>query len=144
MSSSTVKSSAQNHSVRSSAVPFQSDYDDQNDEVNAIITINKNQNVNESKSREVSPKLVVGGKKYGRRSRPQSAAPFESSQSDSEEDYEFAKVPTLGSKVKTSQKVSGIIATIVFVIHTRFLYAQLTLITFASRQFQFEVEKLTI
>ncbi|XP_031631697.1 blastoderm-specific protein 25D isoform X2 [Contarinia nasturtii] len=52
----------------------------------------------EAKSREVSPKLVVRGKKYGRRSRPQSVAPFESSQSDSEEDYDFARVPTAGDK----------------------------------------------
>lgn len=52
----------------------------------------------ESKSREVSPKLVVRGKKYGRRSRPQSVAPFESSQSDSEEDYDFARVPTTDDK----------------------------------------------
>lgn len=59
----------------------------------------------ESKSREVSPKLVVRGKKYGRRSRPQSVAPFESSQSDSEEDYEFARVPTAGEKSKTYHKV---------------------------------------
>lgn len=61
----------------------------------------------EAKSREVSPKLVVRGKKYGRRSRPQSVAPFESSQSDSEEDYDFARVPTAGEKSKTYHKVSG-------------------------------------
>lgn len=61
----------------------------------------------EAKSREVSPKLVVRGKKYGRRSRPQSVAPFESSQSDSEEDYDFARVPTVGEKSKTYHKVSG-------------------------------------
>lgn len=60
----------------------------------------------DSKSREVSPKLVVRGKKYGRRSRPQSVAPFESSQSDSEEDYDFARVPTSGEKSKTYHKVS--------------------------------------
>lgn len=60
----------------------------------------------ESKSREVSPKLVVRGKKYGRRSRPQSVAPFESSQSDSEEDYDFARVPTAAGKSKTYHKVS--------------------------------------
>lgn len=60
----------------------------------------------ESKSREVSPKLVVRGKKYGRRSRPQSVAPFESSQSDSEEDYDFTLVPTNGEKLKNYQKVS--------------------------------------
>lgn len=60
----------------------------------------------DSKSREVSPKLVVRGKKYGRRSRPQSVAPFESSQSDSEEDYDFARVPTIGEKSKNYHKVS--------------------------------------
>lgn len=103
-----MKSSTQNHSVRSSSTPFNTEYDDHNDEVNTIVKINKDQCVSESKSREVSPKLVVGGRKYGRRSRPQSAAPFESSQSDSEEDYEFANVPTIGSKVKTSQKVCSI------------------------------------
>lgn len=64
-----------------------------------------------SKSREVSPKLVVRGKKYGRRSRPQSVAAFESSQSDSEEDYDFARVPTAGTAAdnkspKTYHKVS--------------------------------------
>lgn len=59
----------------------------------------------ESKSREVSPKLVVRGKKYGRRSRPQSVAPFESSQSDSEEDYDFARVPTIGVESKNHNKV---------------------------------------
>lgn len=67
----------------------------------------------ESKSREVSPKLVVRGKKYGRRSRPQSVAPFESSQSDSEEDYDFARVPTAVEKSKTYHKVS---ICIVFVV----------------------------
>lgn len=61
---------------------------------------------NEAKSREVSPKLVVRGKKYGRRSRPQSVAAFESSQSDSEEDYDFARVPTAGEKSKSYHKVS--------------------------------------
>lgn len=60
----------------------------------------------EAKSREVSPKLVVRGKKYGRRSRPQSVAPFESSQSDSEEDYDFSRVPTADEKSKTYHKVS--------------------------------------
>lgn len=60
----------------------------------------------ESKSREVSPKLVVRGKKYGRRSRPQSVAAFESSQSDSEEDYDFAHVPNIDEKAKTYHKVS--------------------------------------
>lgn len=39
-----------------------------------------------SKSREVSPILVVAGKKYGRRSRPQSAATFGSSSSHSDSD----------------------------------------------------------
>lgn len=39
-----------------------------------------------SKSREVSPILVVAGKKYGRRSRPQSAAAFDSSSSHSDSD----------------------------------------------------------
>lgn len=53
-----------------------------NDEVTDII---RNEN-GESKSREVSPKLVVGGRKYGRRSRPQSAVAFDSSQSDSDDD----------------------------------------------------------
>lgn len=63
-----------------------------------------------SKSREVSPKLVVRGKKYGRRSRPQSVAAFESSQSDSEEDYDFARVPTAAAdnkSPKTYHKVSS-------------------------------------
>lgn len=55
-----------------------------NDEVTDII---RNEN-GESKSREVSPKLVVGGRKYGRRSRPQSAVAFDSSQSDSEDDQQ--------------------------------------------------------
>lgn len=61
-----------------------------------------------AKSREVSPKLVVRGKKYGRRSRPQSVAAFESSQSDSEEDYDFARVPTTTTEKspKTYHKVS--------------------------------------
>lgn len=61
-----------------------------------------------AKSREVSPKLVVRGKKYGRRSRPQSVAPFESSQSDSEEDYDFARVPNVATEKspKTYHKVS--------------------------------------
>lgn len=63
-------------------------------------TKTKTSNTNDSKSREVSPKLVVRGKKYGRRSRPQSAAMFESSQSDLEEDYDVAKVPVLGEKSK--------------------------------------------
>lgn len=57
-----------------------------------------------AKSREVSPKLVVRGKKYGRRSRPQSVAPFESSQSDSEEDYEFARVPTATAAAAAANK----------------------------------------
>lgn len=59
---------------------------------------NNNNNKNDSKSREVSPKLVVRGKKYGRRSRPQSAAMLESSQSDS--DYDVCKVPVLVEKSK--------------------------------------------
>lgn len=59
----------------------------------------------ESKSREVSPKLVVRGKKYGRRSRPQSAAQFESSQSDSEEDYDCAKRSAHDTTSKSYQKV---------------------------------------
>lgn len=61
---------------------------------------NNNNNKNDSKSREVSPKLVVRGKKYGRRSRPQSAAMLESSQSDSDGDYDVGKVPVLGEKLK--------------------------------------------
>lgn len=63
-----------------------------------------NTSQNDSKSREVSPKLVVRGKKYGRRSRPQSAAMFESSQSDSEGDYDVAKVPVLGESKGVSWK----------------------------------------
>lgn len=59
-----------------------------------------NNSKNDSQSREVSPKLVVRGKKYGRRSRPQSAAMFESSQSDSDGDYDVGKVPVLGEKSK--------------------------------------------
>lgn len=70
-----------------------------NEEVNDI---NKNKNESESKSREVSPKLIVGGKKYGRRSRPQSAASFDSSQSDSEEDSKA----TDRSRSRNSQRVS--------------------------------------
>lgn len=57
-----------------------------NDEVTDII---RNEN-SESKSREVSPKLVVGGRKYGRRSRPQSAVSFDSSPSESDEDQRAA------------------------------------------------------
>lgn len=73
----------------------------------------------ESKSREVSPKLVVRGKKYGRRSRPQSVAPFESSQSDSEEDYDFTTlVPTIGEKSKNYHKVSD------FLCHSTYTHCQ--------------------
>lgn len=71
-----------------------------NKEVNDI---NKNSNQIESKSREVSPKLIVGGKKYGRRSRPQSAVAFDSSQSDSEED----STATDRSRSRNSQRVSN-------------------------------------
>lgn len=75
-----------------------------NDEIDDI---NKTLPNNEPKSREVSPKLVVGGKKYGRRSRPQSATAFESSESDSEEDYDFAKTPNAQHRhrLKAAQKV---------------------------------------
>lgn len=66
-----------------------------------VSDINKCSNETESKSREVSPKLIVGGKKYGRRSRPQSAAPFDSSQSDSEDDSKAEK-----SRSRNSQRVS--------------------------------------
>lgn len=76
----------------------------------------------ESKSREVSPKLVVRGKKYGRRSRPQSVAPFESSQSDSEEDYDFVRVPTAGEKLKTYHKVCLVICLIKW-IETNCIYS---------------------
>lgn len=58
---------------------------DNNDEVNTIIQCRAD---GETKSREVSPKLVVGGKKYGRRSRPQSAIAFNSSPSESDDDDE--------------------------------------------------------
>lgn len=69
--------------------------------------INKNGANSESKSREVSPKLVVGSKKYGRRSRPQSAA-FDSSQSDSDEhDTSLSKRDKF--KSKTTQKVNKLI-----------------------------------
>lgn len=72
------------------------------DSVNEEVSnINKSSNETESKSREVSPKLIVGGKKYGRRSRPQSAAPFDSSQSDSEDDSK-----TEHSRSRNSQRVS--------------------------------------
>lgn len=56
-------------------------------------------NSSESRSREVSPKLVVGGKKYGRRSRPHSAIAFDS-QSDSEEESK-------SRSSKSSQRVSS-------------------------------------
>lgn len=67
-----------------------------------------------SKSREVSPKLVVAGKKYGRRSRPQSAAFDTSSQSDSDgsehttNNGKLTAAKTMSqdkSKAKASQKV---------------------------------------
>lgn len=66
------------------------------------------------KSREVSPKLVVAGKKYGRRSRPQSAAFDTSSQSDSDgsehttNNGKLTAAKTMSqdkSKAKASQKV---------------------------------------
>lgn len=104
------KMSSQNHSIGSTTSISQdtSSYGDQSNEITSIMNRNDSCD-NGSKSREVSPKLVVRGKKYGRRSRPQSAAPFESSQSDSEEDYDFVKVPTHDAKLKTYQKVSLII-----------------------------------
>lgn len=54
-------------------------------------------------TREVSPKFVVGGKKYGRRSRPQSAS-FDS-QSDSDNEYS-TQDDQQNSKTMKSQKVS--------------------------------------
>lgn len=79
----------------------------------------------DSKSREVSPKLVVRGKKYGRRSRPQSVAPFESSQSDSEEDYDFARVPTIGEKSKNYHKVSLIDVPLLIITNYTFVYIRM-------------------
>lgn len=57
----------------------------------------------QSPSREVSPKFIVGGKKYGRRSRPQSAS-FDS-QSDSDNEY-LAQTDQNNSKTMKAQKVS--------------------------------------
>lgn len=61
----------------------------QNNDSDEVIDIIKNEN-GELKSREVSPKLVVGGRKYGRRSRPQSAVAYDSSQTDSDDDQQNA------------------------------------------------------
>lgn len=73
-----------------------------NDEVTDIV---RNEN-GESKSREVSPKLVVGGKKYGRRSRPQSAVAFDSSPSESDDDQSgYDRNGTAADKVR-SKRVS--------------------------------------
>lgn len=57
----------------------------------------------QSPSREVSPKFIVGGKKYGRRSRPQSAS-FDS-QSDSDNEY-LTQNDQQNSNTMKSQKVS--------------------------------------
>lgn len=59
-----------------------------------------------SKSREVSPKLVVAGKKYGRRSRPQSVAFDSLHQSDSDESDHSTNEKKSNSK---SQTVSTIV-----------------------------------
>ncbi|XP_037048251.1 ninein isoform X4 [Bradysia coprophila] len=56
----------------------------------------------QSPSREVSPKFIVGGKKYGRRSRPQSAS-FDS-QSDSDNEY-LTQTDQHNSKTMKSLKV---------------------------------------
>lgn len=80
-----------------------------------------------SPSREVSPKFIVDGKKYGRRSRPPSAA-FDSSQSESENEYNTSDagvVPGGGTTVhnsntksKTVQKVKVILMYTVLCIDT--------------------------
>lgn len=90
--------------MESTASPKKS-FDDTNDEISIALEQNTSCD-NESKSREVSPKLVVRGKKYGRRSRPQSAAQFDSSQSDSEEDYDCAKRSANDETSKSNQKVT--------------------------------------
>lgn len=53
-----------------------------------------------SPSREVSPKLIVGTKKYGRRSRPQSVVTiFDSSQSDTDnDDYDEQNISSSDDK----------------------------------------------
>lgn len=73
-----------------------------NDEVTDIV---RNGN-GESKSREVSPKLVVGGRKYGRRSRPQSAVAFDSSQSESDDDQNAHDRNTSAADKARSKRVS--------------------------------------
>lgn len=85
--------------------PKKSVFDESTDDISAVDTTQTSAYDNESRSREVSPKLVVRGKKYGRRSRPQSAAQFESSQSDSEEDYDCAKRSAHDATSKSYQKV---------------------------------------
>lgn len=68
----------------------------------------------QSPSREVSPKFIVGGKKYGRRSRPQSAS-FDS-QSDSDNEY-LTQNDQQNSNIMKSQKVStSILSSNLFIV----------------------------
>lgn len=100
------KITSENRSMALAQSPKKPQFDISIEEVSSDLAQNTTYDT-ESKSREVSPKLVVRGKKYGRRSRPQSAAQFESSQSDSEEDYDCAKRSPHDQTSKSYQKVSN-------------------------------------